>query len=274
MKPNPYQFWYKLNYNERRAYQNMLFPDGLRVSLKNKKSRTALLLSGQLRNCRKSYPLIKKNLIDVYDADVFLSTWSDSHKIERSVLAGGSSSDDSTIDELIQMYKPITIEVDKYEDDLVSRFEKMFEPYKDNAPYETKPLAVFMMWYKTWKVNELRNRYQEANGFKYDVIIKSRFDLDCDSEIQIIEPQPNEIYIPNGWDWNGGVNDLFALGNNEVMNYYCNMFNNLLPMIRDGHLFHPEYLMKIFLDMSGFKINRPIMDLSLRDIKVYSKEAN
>lgn len=236
--------------------------------------KTCLLLSGQLRNAKKSYPLIKKNLIDVYDADVFISTWSDSHKIGKSVLAGGSSSDDSTIDEIIQMYNPISVEVDKYEDSLVHKFEKMFQPYKINAPYETKPLAVFMMWYKTWKVNQLRLVYQKINEFKYDTIIKSRFDLDCDSEIQIIHPQSNEIHIPKGWDWKMGYNDLFAIGNNEVMNYYCDMFNNLIPMIDSGHLFHPEYLMKIYLDMSGFVIERPKMELSLRGIKVYSKEAN
>lgn len=236
--------------------------------------KTALLLSGQLRNAKDSYPLIKKNLIDVYNADVFISTWSDSHKIGKSVLAGGSSPDDSTIDEVIGMYKPITIEVDKYEDELVQKFKKMFSPYEANAPFETKPLAVFMMWYKTWKVNQLRINYQKINHFKYDTIIKSRFDLDCDSEIQIIDPQPNQIYIPKGWDWKMGYNDLFALGNDSVMNYYCDMFNNLIPMLDDGHMFHPEYLMKAYLDLSGFSIQRPIMEMSLRGIKVYSKEAN
>jgi len=235
--------------------------------------KSCILLSGQLRNAKNSFESIKKNLIDTYDADVFISTWSNSNKIQKSNLAGGSVDDDSTIDEIINLYNPITIEVDKYEDELVEKFHRMIQPFKSKAPFETKPLSVFMMWYKIMKVNQLKSRYEQTNGFKYDTVIRSRFDLNIDSQIEIIDAQPNELYIPKGWDWKMGYNDLFALGNSQSMDYYCDMFNNLLPMLDSGHILHPEYLMKVYLDLSGFKINRPKMDVSLRGIKVYSKEA-
>jgi site-specific DNA recombinase len=52
MAENPYQYWDKLNYNEKRTYQNILFPDGLRFSLKNKECRTPKMnLMLELTNC-------------------------------------------------------------------------------------------------------------------------------------------------------------------------------------------------------------------------------
>jgi site-specific DNA recombinase len=40
MTENPNQYWDKLNYNEKRTYQNILFLMVLRFSLKNKECRT------------------------------------------------------------------------------------------------------------------------------------------------------------------------------------------------------------------------------------------
>lgn len=238
--------------------------------------RTAILLSGQIRNSKDTYESIKKNLIDVYDADVFISTWTNSDKIGKSVLAGGSKGDDSTIDEIIKMYKPKNIEVEEYNDELIQSIQKLYKNKDVSIPVETKPLAVFMMWYKTAKVNNLRKAYEKRNGFNYDVVIKTRFDLACDEPLPIIDANSHRhtIWIPKGWDWKGGMNDLFALGNTHVMDYYCSMFSELPYMLDEGHLFHPEYMMKVHMERGSVLIERPKFEISLRGIKVYSKEAN
>lgn len=238
--------------------------------------RTAILLSGQIRNAKDTYESIKKNLIDVYDADVFISTWANSEKIGKSVLAGGSKGDDSTIDELIKMYRPKNIEVEEYNDELIESIEKIYKSKNCNIPFETKPLAVFMMWYKTARANSLRKSYEKRNGFQYDVVIKTRFDVSCDEPLPIIDASSHAhtIWIPKGWDWKNGMNDLFAIGNGNVMDYYCSMFSELPYMLDEGHLFHPEYLMGVHINRGALLINRPKFEISLRGIKVYSKEAN
>lgn len=238
--------------------------------------RTAILISGQIRNAKDTYESIKKNLIDVYDADVFISTWTNSDKIAKSVLAGGSKGDDSTLDELIQMYKPKRIEVEEYNDELIQSIQKLYKNKNSSIPIETKPLSVFMMWYKTAKVNSLRKEYEKRNKFEYDVVIKTRFDLAVDEPLPIIDANSyrNNIWIPKGWDWKNGMNDLFALGNGNVMDYYCSMFSELPYFLDEGHLFHPEYLMKVHIDRGAMQLNRPKWELSLRGIKIHSKEAN
>lgn len=221
--------------------------------------RTCLLLSGQIRNLKKTFESIKKNLIDVYNTDVFISTWVN------------GEGDDSRIDEVIEIYNPISIEVTTPNNILKNTIEPLIRPYKFNLPIETNPTSIFMMWYKIMIANELRNIYQKTNKFKYDVVIRSRFDLSCDSEIQLIRPSDNEIYIPRGYDWRGGYNDLFAIGTSETMNTYCGMFNNILPILAMGNLFHSESLLKTHLTMNRLNVKRIKMEMSLRGDKIYLK---
>ena len=49
---NPYKYWESLQYNDKRTFQNILFPEGFRLSLKNKECRTPKLnLMLELTNC-------------------------------------------------------------------------------------------------------------------------------------------------------------------------------------------------------------------------------
>ena len=49
---NPYKYWDSLQYNDKRTFQNILFPEGFRLSLKNKECRTPKInLILELTNC-------------------------------------------------------------------------------------------------------------------------------------------------------------------------------------------------------------------------------
>lgn len=224
--------------------------------------RACVLLSGQIRNNKDVYMSIKKNLIDVYNADVFISTWNP------------TSGDDSTINELVSNYNPVSLEVESYDLDFSKTFKRMVSPHEWKSPgSETNPVSVFSMYYKIMRANRLKEAYERFNGFTYDIVIRTRFDLSIDSPLNYITPNENHLYIPKGWDWRSGYNDLFAIGDSKSMNYYSNTFNNLIPILDSGHMLHPEYLLKVYLDMSGMQIVRPLMNLSFRGIKVFEKEA-
>lgn len=223
--------------------------------------KACLLLSGKLRNAKDCFDSIKNNLIDVYNADVFLSTWNT------------DESDDITIDELIKMYSPKSIDVEEYSNEISDLFSERVKPFMNNTyGIETRPLFVFLMYYKMMRVNRLKESYEGLIGKKYDIVIRSRFDLKVDSKIDFIIPSKNEIYIPKGWDWRDGYNDLFAIGNSYSMDYYSNLYFSLLNMLNKGHVLHPELLLKSHLDRGGFEIKRPKIDLSLRGIKVHEKK--
>jgi len=223
--------------------------------------RACVLLSGKIRNAKDCFDSIKTNLIDVYNADVFISTWTTDEK------------DDVTIDELTEMYSPKSIDVEKFDDELVNLFDKNVKPFKNNTyGIETRPLFVFLMYYKMMRVNRLKESYETLIGKKYDIVIRTRFDLKIDSKVEYIIPNENQIYIPKGWDWREGYNDLFAIGNSYSMGYYSNLYFSLVNMLNSGHVLHPELLLKSHLDRGGFEMIRPKMDLSLRGIKVHEKK--
>jgi hypothetical protein len=49
---NPYKYWDSLPYNDKRTFQNILFPEGFRLSLKNKECQTPKInLIIELTNC-------------------------------------------------------------------------------------------------------------------------------------------------------------------------------------------------------------------------------
>lgn len=222
--------------------------------------RACVLLSGQIRNNKDVYMSIKNNLIDVYNADVFISTWTPTSK------------DDSTIDELISNYNPVAIEVESYDLDFYKTIKQAVSTNYILTP-ETNIVSVFSMYYKILKANLLKEVYEKINGFTYDIVIRTRFDLSIDSPLNYIIPDENLLYIPKGWDWRCGYNDVFAIGNSKSMNYYSNTFNNLIQILNYGHILHPESLLKVHLDMGGLQIIRPVMDLSLRGIKLFEKRA-
>lgn len=223
--------------------------------------KACVLLSGKIRNAKDCFDSIKNNLIDVYNADVFISTWTT------------DETDDVTIDDLIKMYSPKSIDVEKLDDELLDLFDKTIIPFKNNTyGIETRPLFVFLMYYKMMRVNRLKESYETLMGKKYDIVIRTRFDLKIDSKVEYIIPNANKIYIPKGWDWRDGYNDLFAIGNSYSMGYYSNLYFSLVNMLNSGHVLHPELLLKSHLDKGGFEMIRPKMDLSLRGIKVHEKK--
>jgi hypothetical protein len=61
MVKEPFKYWDKLNYNEKRTFQNILFPEGFRFSLKNKEYRMPKMnLMLELTNCYSDYYTNKK----------------------------------------------------------------------------------------------------------------------------------------------------------------------------------------------------------------------
>ncbi len=87
----------------------------------------------------------------------------------------------------------------------------------------------------------------------YDWIIRTRLDLVVKDTV--FTPQlmnqldPTKYYIPEGGDFRGGKNDVFAIGSHENMKHYCNLYN-MIPYYTQtqGRLFHPEALLGYHLE--------------------------
>lgn len=196
--------------------------------------KTAVLICGRCpSNYLDFYESIYKTLIEPYNSDVFLSSWKG----------------DFDENELLSLYKPISSQIEDFEGIYIKkRMDEFFEFLKDNS-IENVPLTMYPLYYKVYHANQLRLNYQIRNKMKYDLVIRTRFDLNFGLKMQCntIEPfifnsilpeeiedsiQNDNLYlrldpfmgnrIINDWIW-----DQFAFGNDKNMNVYCNTYLNL-----------------------------------------------
>lgn len=134
---------------------------------------------GELEQLDLSEPIlsIKNNLINHYNTDVFMHSWS----IDRK-------------EELIKELKPKSYLFEKHKN-----FSKDFRDRKN---------ATLSRLYSIKKSNDLKKKYEKRNNFKYDVVVHTRFDLIWFTKVPLNQDFENKnIYFPN-WNSSEGENDL------------------------------------------------------------------
>ena len=174
--------------------------------------------------------------------------------------------------ELVNTYNPTSIiyeETPKEFSDLLKIYEEKVPNF--NKYVEVNEWSLFAMWYKLKRVNDLKTKYENENNFKYDIVVKARFDIEILEPINL-KQRDNTIHIPIGWDHRGGYNDIFAYADSKSMDYYCSLFDYMIPYLESGTWLHPETLLKTHLDASDISIMRNSMKMSLRGMNIHELE--
>ena len=113
---------------------------------------------------------------------------------------------------------------------------------KYNSKYCVNKKNTVSRFYNDYKCFKLIEQYQYENNFKYDIILKFRADIVSTNEFNFIENiEKNTIYIPNEYD-HCGLNDQIAYGNFDTMKIYCDIYNQIENLCKEGVDFHPESL--------------------------------
>lgn len=211
--------------------------------------KVCLLLSGQMRNADEVFPSFKSNLIDRYDTDVFISTWN-SHNVHQS----------------INLFNPISVDIENYEAGFQSKWNELVSHNEHKLETNANLVSMISMWYKTLRANQLRKKYENLMGFKYDLIIKTRPDIILEEPIELI--QSDNLIIPFGWDWSEGINDLMAWGNQTNMETYCELFYMFTSLANSMDKINPETMLREYLKIKNIKPERPKVDLTLRDMNI------
>jgi hypothetical protein len=213
--------------------------------------RIALCLSGQPRCLDECFDSLREFVIDPSDCDVFFHFWNTSSlpftpDIIKMIYGTESvpswkAFDDEYALKYINLLKPkrFIVEPQKLIND--DYFRKLCTP--ENSRMQAKTfLHVLSMYYSIFMANQCRNEWQEAHGFKYDVVIRCRTDLKF-FKTPDIDNIFNKIYIPEH-DCYGGLNDQFAIGNGNDMHHYADCFLYLQILFANGTNFHPETLLR------------------------------
>ena len=187
--------------------------------------KIACCISGQPRSYKIGHEYIRKNLLDVYDVDVFFHTWKNNN-IDFS--------------DLVNLYNPKKYVIDQ-------PLENIFDKKYTRIPSKKFP-AYFTVsaFYSIYTANELKKDYEKKNNFFYDWVIRIRFDYALNAEPDFTILENDKLYIPNCRmvpERNFG-NDQFAIGTSKIIDDYSSTYLNLDDYYNQGLVMIGEEMLK------------------------------
>jgi len=203
--------------------------------------KLAVCLSGVPKHSNIGYESIQKYFPD---ADIFAQIW-DTTSLDITNKTAYSYHTYSVLakpEDVINKYKPKLYKIDNFS-------------YHNNAWLETKQnyenqgvvisqhsTSMLSMFYALTESFRLKNIYEKTNNFKYDNVIRMRYDSNIINWQSNYLEIKNTIFIPIGGDnAKDGINDQFSFGDNETMNKVGYIFNNLDNIILSCKLYNPEF---------------------------------
>lgn len=192
----------------------------------NQTMKVAVCFSGQIRFYHKSFDLVKKHLLDIYNPDVFIHTWyspsyenKEFEKTQCKVSQGTYKIQD--IQNCIQLYNPISILIEG---------PKLFFSFGHNT-LENNLCSMLCSIYNS---NMLKSNNELITRTKYDWVIRMRFDWSLTQPLCLEQLNNEFVYIPDYISTttsnpnNPHVNDQLALGSSDNMNIYAESFRKYL----------------------------------------------
>ena len=186
--------------------------------------KIALCISGQPRYVRHCFPEIHNKFIKNHDTDVFFHCWYEPAKVgqkfEFLVNDRRTGHLEPDIDKVIlDLYKPklniIEPQINFNIDFLNGKHTGMIRPF-----------SIPSMWYSIKKANDLKTEYEALHNFKYDLVIRCRFDLVFDTyNIDIEKLDPTQLHVAG--ELNPTLNDQCAISSSENIDWYSKMYDKL-----------------------------------------------
>lgn len=197
--------------------------------------KIALCLSGQPRGLPLSLEILKANLVGIENMDIFMHTWFDPDTIGYSYDSAQSHQSGK-----VGVVHPQTEEL------LLSLNPKdyIFEPQKEfpfARRFVSRPEAdqerIASVFYSIYIANMLKKRYELLNGFEYDLVIRTRYDMWYEKPIDVMEYwEQSRTHIvtaekfqglrndPNFIHGNYTLTDIFAFSTSKNIDVFCDTY--------------------------------------------------
>jgi len=211
--------------------------------------KVALCFSGLPRFVEQTYQYWLRSLIKPYNPDVFIHTWEWSDKWNPN---------HNIADQLQSLYNPIVVQIES---------TKTFDTsiYTDRVwPHRTTPQTVLSQWYSIGQSIKHKSDYETRMGFKYDIVVRCRFDWYLKEIILENNSMVNVALTPtlsgHRFTYDGqiyvGINDQFGYASSDIMNVYGRLFDNI-PSLYSNHGvdFCSELLLKGHLVENNIEVN-------------------
>lgn len=208
--------------------------------------KVALCFGGLPRYVLQTYAYWQSCLLDPYVPDVFVHTWCDhtpSHVLQ---------------DQILSLYNPLSCVVE-------SPRSMPVEIYKDRIwPHRTTPTGVLSQWYSVQQSQRARQSYEKLNNFKYDVVIRARFDWFLEKVDLQINSAWNIAHTPtlNGHRFMlrgeglTGINDQFGYGSSHTADVVADLFDQIPNLYQNENVdFCSELFLKAHLHLNQVQVH-------------------
>lgn len=216
--------------------------------------RSALIIAGQPRTFEFCYPSLKEHILDVYNPDVFIVT-------------------DDCRERITELYKPVAIAVVAQEDIYNLALER-----RRDLPSVMAVNDLSIAWKISWAM-AMKSGHERANGFVYDTVILTRFDVKF-RYVPKIEAQPNTFHVPLvGGYWNtppadpgihwGGYSAHLCWSTSAIMDAIGNIYfddRDYLTLAVNSDVpfgWAPEHVLKYFCDDNHIDVNFENIEMML-----------
>lgn len=220
---------------------------------KSKDFRVAVCFSGHLRTFIDNIDNFKKNLLDLYNCDVFISTWDSfglsNRPLDKKIYTLQTNDYVYHISQKINVKKFYIEENDK-QFTISSLMERKRVDHRDFN-------GMLSMFYKIQNCNELKIEYEKENNFTYNCVVRARPDLLLNSPI-ILPKNKNDykyVYVPVNGDF-GGLNDQLSFSSSKMMDIYSSLYQRINYYLTCGSVMNPEKLVKFNLDKNKIGIRK------------------
>lgn len=198
-------------------------------------SKTALLLHGQPRFFKECYSSIYDNIIKPNNCDVFIHFWNNKDGNNEWSNVGPSykkntkdiekNIDENIENKLIKLYSPKKI-ISENQIDFNNTDNEEHITNEEQTFYKSNKITFFLfysMYYSIYKVNELKKKYENENNFKYNTVIKIRFDVQINKPF-IIKNIDNSFYNEKN---SKAITDRIFYSSSKTMDTIASLYKNV-----------------------------------------------
>lgn len=213
--------------------------------------KVALLLTGFIRNHHQCYESIKKKLLNVYDTDVYISTWD---KTQSNLNSNIQNIDHSFLFNIYNVKSFKILDFDYYQS---TKTEFIFNN-RENDIFKTSERA--KQHGQFWVERLIDQWFLVKEGFNliknnYDIIIRLRLDIKLTNFFiynKNFTIPPSHILNP--------YNDHLAYGNYDEMKKYCTLYDNINILYNDYNvdISYAELMLKFYIEQTFPKITTNI----------------
>lgn len=211
--------------------------------------KIALLICGTVRNYKKNYQSWYKHLLSLFKVDIFFHTY--------DVYGFHNKNDNNNMNvydniNLINILKPKNYIIDSYENKLkYFKNQVKTQCMRNGSP---KPEYIRSQLYSIYMANQLKLIYETENNFKYNIVIKIRFDTIFYSnfnmtDINLIQKYKNVILCGNSniktmlyknaccncikkfndkkfekCELHTNISDIVLMSTSNIMDFYANIY--------------------------------------------------